>query len=222
MTAAERTTAMTMPWTRLRRSWRTRRASGLSESLAGQVQAALDGAALADAMVNKTIDPAEARRRIAEVEHRGDEWRAELVERLSKTLVAPLDREDLFRLSRSIDDILDTIRDFVREAHLYRIQGRDTYRPFVAAVVTAIESLAEAIDVLWSDPARVPLMALDVKKMARSVNREYQEEFAKIVDRAMTPQTLKHRELIKRLDWVGVRIGDAADVLTDGALKRGY
>ena len=54
------------------------------------------------------------------------------------------------------------------------------------------------------------------------MNRVYQNEFARIVGGELSPRTLKHRELVKRLDWVGVRISEAADVLADGALKRGY
>lgn len=210
------------PWRRLRRSWRARRSSDLSRALTGQIRAARDGAALAAAMVGKEITPAQAREQIADIEHRGDEMRGQLVERLARTLVAPLDREDLFRLSRSIDDVLDTIRDFVRESDLYQIEKRRSYRQLLDSVVAAVDALGEAVEALWNKPERVPAKALEAKKSARGINREYQEEFAKIVGGEMSPDALKRRELIKRLDWVGVRINEAADVLTDGALKRGY
>lgn len=212
---------MRAPW-RWLMLWRSYGETTLADALNGQISAVGDGAALALEMVSKRISPADARKQIAVIEQRGDQERAKLVQRLSRTLVAPLDREDLFRLSRSIDDVLDTIRDFIREAHLYQIEKRRIYRPFVDSTVVAIDLLAEAVDALWTNPRRVPRKALDAKKAAREVGREYQTEFAKIVDGTITPKTLKHRELIKRLDWVGVRISDAADVLTDGALKRGF
>lgn len=208
---------------RLRRADRPARgAAGLSAALAGQVHCAREGAELARAMVYKQVTPEVARERIAVVEHRGDTLRSELIEGLGRTLVAPLDREDLFRLSRSVDDVLDTIRDFVRESDLYRIEGRATYRPFADAVVDAVALLEDAMQLVWDSPEQVPLRALDAKRAARVINREYQVEFANIVGSALTPRSLKHRELIKRLDWVGVRISEAADVLADGALKRGY
>lgn len=209
-------------WRRLASSFSTASNTELYTALHGQVRAARDGAALALAMVDKQVSPSEARAKIAEIERQGDELRRDLVERLSKTLVAPLDREDLFRLSRAIDDVLDTIRDFIRESDLYEIRNRKTYRPFVSNVASAIESLDSAVEALWHEPQSVPLKALDTKKAARAINREYQDEFAKLVGDNFSPNVLKHRELIKRLDWVGVRISDAADVLTDGALKRGY
>jgi hypothetical protein len=37
----------------------------------------------------------------------------------------------------------------------------------------------------------------------------------------VTMRTLRQRELLRRLDIAGIRLGEAADALTSGALKRG-
>lgn len=194
----------------------------LTEPLREQVRVAREGAELAYQMVDKQVPPDEARRRIVEIEHRGDEMRAELIAQLSRTLVAPLDREDLFRLSRSLDDILDTIRDFLREADLYQIESRRTYLPFLEQALEGIDALDGAVHALWTGPRRIPLKALAAKKAAGAISRGYQREMAKIVDNDVSAYSFKHRELARRLDMVGARINEAADVLTDGALKRGY
>lgn len=187
--------------------------------MAGQVRAAIEGAGIAKSMI-EGMSPALARQQIAEVERAGDSRRSELVVGLSRTLITPLDREDLFRLSRSIDDALDTLRDFVREADLYGLDDRRRYLLLVEATIDALSHLEQAVATLWTAPAEVPERALAAKKAARQVTRAYREEFARTV--MAGTGTLKHRELIKRLDWVGIRISEAADVLTDGALKRGY
>lgn len=194
----------------------------LRRAILGQIRAAHDGAGIAAQMVDG-MSTATARQEIATIEKRGDSERATLVTGLASTLVTPLDREDLFRLSRSIDNVLDTLQDFVREADLYRIENRDTYRPLVTSSVTALTLLEDAVDTLWTNPVEVPKRALTVRKAARAVSRAYREEFARtVVNASNSLDSLKHRELIKRLDWVGIRISEAADALTDGALKRGY
>ena len=194
----------------------------LRRAVLGQIRAAHDGAEVAEQML-AGLSTEKARAEIDEVERRGDEERAALVNGLAKTLVTPLDREYLFRLSRSIDYVLDTLQDFIREADLYRIENRETYRPLVSGTATALTLLEVAVDTLWTDPADVPARALATRKAARKVSRAYRQEFARtIVDAPDSLDGLKHRELIKRLDWVGIRISDAADALTDGALKRGY
>ena len=67
---------------------------------------------------------------MTDIEQRGDRLRAELVWRLEGVLVAPIDREDLFRLSRSIDDVLDNLRDFVREWDLFDVEAAAEFLVF--------------------------------------------------------------------------------------------
>src|SRR5699024_11684626 len=77
----------------------------LRRAILEQIRAAHDGAGIAAQMVDG-MSTATARHEIATIEKRGDSERATLVTGLASTLVTPLDREDLFRLSRSIDNVL--------------------------------------------------------------------------------------------------------------------
>ncbi len=46
-------------------------------------------------------------KRVKNIEQEADELRRILVEGLHQTFVAPMDREDIYALSRAIDDIVD-------------------------------------------------------------------------------------------------------------------
>jgi predicted phosphate transport protein (TIGR00153 family) len=46
---------------------------------------------------------------IHEIEHIGDDLVAECLERLNRTFVTPFDREDIFALTRALDEILDYV-----------------------------------------------------------------------------------------------------------------
>lgn len=173
-------------------------------------------------MVRKEVSTTEARRRIAEFEQRGDRMRAAVVARLSKALVTPLDREDLFRVSRLIDDVLDALREFVREADLYEIEHRRSFSPMLDCVVRAVAHLDVAVRGLWEDPSEVPALALRAKKEANQIARAYQVQFARILEGPVSAGSLKRRELLRRLDMVGAHIHEAADALTEGVLKRGH
>ncbi|MFJ2521252.1 DUF47 domain-containing protein [Cellulosimicrobium cellulans] len=190
--------------------------------MTAQVEAAREGARLASALTRKEISTTDARARIADVERRGDEMRAALVDQLSRSLSSPLDREDLFRISRMVDDVLDALREFVREADLYKIEQRRSYEPMVASIVDSLARLDSAVQALWRRPREVPERALRAKKAASKVSRAYQAEFVRILRGPVTAQSLKQRELIKRLDAVARHIHDAADALTEGVVKRGY
>ena len=60
-------------------------------------------------------------------------------------LVAPIDREDLFRLSRSIDDVLDNLRDFVREWGLLTLEDAHGFAGLLGAAANAIDDLQRAV-----------------------------------------------------------------------------
>ena len=94
--------------------------------IAGQIEATLEGASLVHQLVTSgdTSFIARSRELMREIEHEGDNQRALLVAELSRALITPIDREDLFRLSRAIDDVLDNLRDFFREWDLYGVERR--------------------------------------------------------------------------------------------------
>jgi hypothetical protein len=48
----------------------------------------------------------------------------------------------------------------------------------------------------------------------------YQYETARLFEGEVTAETLKMRELVRRVEIVGTRLGEAADALADGAMKR--
>ncbi|MEV1176431.1 hypothetical protein [Nonomuraea sp. NPDC049784] len=48
----------------------------------------------------------------------------------------------------------------------------------------------------------------------------YQYEISRIFSGELTADAMKERELVRRLEIVGVAIGNAADAIADGAMKR--
>jgi uncharacterized protein Yka (UPF0111/DUF47 family) len=194
--------------------------TALTEALAAQLSAAQAGVALSAAMVAGDLDQDEARHRMRAVEHRGDTARADLVAELSRALVTPIDREDLFRLSRSIDDVLDALRDFVRESSLYGLPDQSNLAPLLDQLAAGVAALRRAATDMAGAPEQAARTALEARKAGGAIRRLYQYELARILDGELTAQTIKQRELARRLELAGSRIGDAADAIADGTMKR--
>ncbi len=194
----------------------------LITALVRQVGVAGEAVALALEAATGGVDTREARRRMGELEHAGDRHREQLVTRLSRTLVTPIDREDLFRLSRSLDDVVDNLRDFTRELDLFGAQVRDPLMIApLEALATAIDQMQAAVTLLASDTLEAVNGSLRTKKLVNDVRASYQSSLAQLFERDLEPGVLQRRELLRRLDVVGLRVGDAADALADGGLKRG-
>jgi uncharacterized protein len=194
----------------------------LVTALSAQVHVAGEAVQVARSAAAKTRPTEDARAVIGELESDGDRHRAELVLALSQTLVTPIDREDLFRLSRSIDDILDDLRDFARELDLFHEDARsDLLLPPLDAVHEALGELEGAVRQLATDPAAAMAGSLRAKKRSNEIRARYQIALANLYQQPLTQRTLMRRDLLRRLDLVGLRIGEAANALADGGLKRG-
>src|ERR1700675_5051921 len=59
---------------------------------------------------------------IKEVEHKCDNLTHEIIQRLNRTFVTPIDREDIFALARSLDDVMDAIDASASLIRLYRLE----------------------------------------------------------------------------------------------------
>ncbi|HEY8472675.1 MAG TPA: DUF47 family protein [Natronosporangium sp.] len=183
-----------------------------------QLTATAAGLALARAAAAGELDIAEARQRMAEVEHQGDASRAALVQRLRRSLTSPIDREDLFRLSRSVDDVLDSLRDFVREFDLFAAEPAELYRPLLDALAAGLEHLTEAVRCLPTHSQDAVRSALAARK--QGVRPQYQQAVAELFDRPFAVDTVKAALLLSRLDLAGNSLANAADALADGVMKR--
>jgi predicted phosphate transport protein (TIGR00153 family) len=60
-------------------------------------------------MISKFDDLDERARRLKDVEHQGDLVTHEIFERLNRTFITPLEREDIHALASGLDDVLDAV-----------------------------------------------------------------------------------------------------------------
>src|SRR5438270_7023675 len=73
-------------------------------------------------------------RQLKDIEHRGDEMTHNVLTRLNQTFITPFDREDIYRLASSLDDVLD----FVYAAGVRLIMYKITSAPEAASQLAEI------------------------------------------------------------------------------------
>ena len=194
-------------------------AAPLIAILEDQLDAAMTACRVARSVADGQADPSEAHDKMAEIEQSGDAMRGKLVSRLAGVLVTPIDREDLFRLSRSIDDVLDNLHDFVRAWDLYGVEAAGGFVDLLDATVNGIGDLQLAVQAIAKDPNDMKA-AVESKKSANEIRRLYDVELGRLFRGKLTMDVVKRRELLRRLDVVGLRLNEAADRLSDAAVKR--
>src|SRR6185312_1711634 len=90
---------------------------------------------------------------IKEVEHKCDFLTHEIIQRLNRTFVTPIDREDIHALARSLDDVMDAIDASAALIRLYRL---DTVRFGANELARTISACTKEV--------RLALQALEQKK----------------------------------------------------------
>jgi hypothetical protein len=209
---------------RWRRLWQDLTGRGdevFIDMLCAQVSIALTAATLLrDAQEHDEL-PEDVREEIYRLEDKGDERRTAMLTEMGHALTTPIDREDLFRLSHSLDDVLDNLRDFTIELERYGAEPSERFTKPLDALVKGLQELEHAIERL-SGGAEDVAAAARAAKHANDARAAYHDSMAGLLhEDEVTMHTLRQRELLRRLDVAGLRLGEAADALTSGALKRG-
>lgn len=63
------------------------------------------------------------RKQMKDLEHVGDEITHQVVDRLNRTFVTPLDREDILALAHSLDDVVDCLDGVCERLVLYKVRS---------------------------------------------------------------------------------------------------
>ena len=82
---------------------------------------------------------------ILEREHVGDKILHDIVKRLNKSFITPIDREDIYDLVATIDEVLDNIEEATDAMVLYRVEAPTDYARRQAKVIAEAASLLHRI-----------------------------------------------------------------------------
>ena len=77
------------------------------------------------------------------IEHEGDTLRHDLMNRLMKEFITPIEREDIIHLSEAIDEVTDAIEDVVMRTYMYNVS---TIRPEALEITEIIVSCCDALE----------------------------------------------------------------------------
>ena len=77
--------------------------------------------------VKKGIFDEETVKKIKDFEHEGDTLAHEIVDMLNRTFITPIDREDIYALANTLDDILDMINSMSNRIKLYKLNANEDH-----------------------------------------------------------------------------------------------
>ncbi len=156
-------------------------------------------------------------------EKEADETRRILIYELNKTFITPFDREDIFALSRTIDDVLDYAYSTLNEMEVLKVKPT----PFMARIASLLRDAAyellQAVDRLQDHPGVSNEHAQRAKALENRVEDVYREALADLFsgaeDTKHIVKMLKSREVYRHLSNAADRGDEAANVIADIVVK---
>lgn len=154
------------------------------------------------------------------VEHRGDDMTHQIIRALNQTFITPFDREDIHRLTSSLDDVLDFVNAAAVRMNLYRITAPPPAAADLAALIVAqSEELSKGVSLLESNH-KVLDHCTEVNRLENEADRVSRRAIAELFDNERDPiQLIKIKELYEVLETATDKAEDAANVLEAVVLK---
>jgi predicted phosphate transport protein (TIGR00153 family) len=198
------------------------RAERFFEDFSGMAEEIRGGARLLKQML--AADPPDASKAdaIKEVEHVCDGRTRAIIDRLNRTFVTPLDREDIHALAISLDDVMDAIDAAAAVVRLYKITVvRPGARRLTEIICDSMDRLSEALAVLEKKQGVVELAAR-VDQLEREADRVHQDAIVALFDEERDPITvIKWKEIFDFLEAATDRCEDVANLLEGVIVKHG-
>ncbi len=189
--------------------------------LVRQAEITLAGMNALEAYMKKRSDKHAAA--VVQAEKDADEIRRILIDDLHRTFVTPIDREDIFALSRAIDDVMDYAYTTVEEMQILDVEPNDYLRRLASLVRDAAEEIHLAMLRLKENPGVASEHATRAKALENRVERVYREAVADLFsgpeEIRYVMQMLKLREIYRHLSNCADRGDEAANVIHDIVVK---
>jgi predicted phosphate transport protein (TIGR00153 family) len=159
---------------------------------------------------------------IKDMEHSCDGLTRSIIDRLNRTFVTPLDREDIHALAISLDDVMDAIDAAAAVTRLYKIKHvRPGALRLADIVCESMDRVTEALAALEKRTGVLELVAR-VNQLEREADRVHQDAIVALFDQESDPiAVIKWKEIFDFLEAATDRCEDVGNLIEGVVVKHG-
>jgi hypothetical protein len=191
--------------------------SDFCEMLHAQSQKVLEGLDALYAWSQGGVDT--QREKVKDIERQADELRRIVIEELNQTFVTPFDRDDIFSLSRAIDDVMDYADRTVDEMEIYEVKPNNHVVQMIDILRKAARELNDSIRLIQKYPNIALEHATKAKAAENEMENAYHRALAELFKGTDTVYMLKMREIYRHLSNAADRGDEAANLIGDIVVK---
>jgi predicted phosphate transport protein (TIGR00153 family) len=161
---------------------------------------------------------------ISDLEHDNDLLTHEIIRKLNKTFITPIDREDIHELTSKMDDVLDLMWGAAQRAQLFKIE-----KPTPESAALA-RNLASAVELVYKAVAYLKVkkysyiqdICVEIHGLENLNDKIFRQTLGKMFDEIQDPiMIIKWKEVYEILETASDKCEDVANTLESIVLKYG-
>jgi hypothetical protein len=162
------------------------------------------------------------REKIKQIENQGDKMVHDVFAELNKTFITPIDREDISKLTSSLDDILDNLEAVSERLVIYEIKKPPLYMlDFARTLRKAAFNVDEGINLLrnFKEAKQIREFCREIHTLENEGDRLLRKATAELFTKKDPIEIIKMKELYDDMEAAIDRCEDVADVIGDILVK---
>ncbi|HMK33927.1 MAG TPA: DUF47 family protein [Desulfomonilaceae bacterium] len=193
----------------------TRKKADFFELLLAQAEKTLAGCQALVKYLGDEGDSHEVRR----LEQEADDVRRILIDELNQTFITPIDREDIFALSRAVDDVLDHAQNTVKEMEAFEVKSNEFLCQMAELLEKGAEQLVSAIKHLQQNPNVAVEYAVRAKRIENEMNDTFLAALKQLFSGHDQRLMFSYREIYRHFNRSADRVDEAANVISNIVVK---
>ena len=159
-------------------------------------------------------------KQLEDLEHVGDKITHQIIRKLNRTFITPIDREDIHSLTVALDDVMDLIEAAAARMTLYKIKRpTEEARKLAQLILKSAEEIVKAVSSL-ERLDDVMEHCIEINRLENEADDVSREAIADLFDKGHDPiDVIKWKEIYETMETATDRCEDVANIVESVALK---
>jgi predicted phosphate transport protein (TIGR00153 family) len=190
-----------------------------------QVKSCHEAASLFKTLVSNWSMDHEALPKLRDIEHECDITTHEIMDKLNRTFVTPLDREDIHQLAHDLDDVVDIIQAVSERMQLFRIEKTsDDLIEMAKILEEAVANLMKAVGSIrnLNRPRRILDYCIEINRLENRGDRTQERAIGNLFNNVLDPvEIIKWKEIYDSTEAAIDKCEDVANTIEGIIVKHG-
>jgi len=170
----------------------------LSSELSNSI---LEGAKLLNEMLIKFENFGEYTSKISMIEHKCDGIIHQIVNELNETFITPIDREDIFSLADSLDNVMDSLDVIANRIYIYKVKNPIEYGPQLSEIILRQAEILKDIVPGLSEAKDTLSKLISIKKLETEGDVIFRQAISQLFENEKDPiELIKKKEILEILE----------------------